>query len=792
MIGTLNDWTLGLENREQVDIIYFDYSKAFDKVKIGECFSTKKLCSSGVPQGGVLSPLLFAIFVNDLPSYIPQEIKIKQFADDVKIYSIIKNLQSSELLQRAINQIILWSSENQLTLNETKTIVTTVAIPMNYLYYDAKNLQSGEKINADLLPIKTSDGKKYKTCSKNADCDESSYCGHAINFAVNRKFAGVCEYDQDNYCSGIADCNQKEHCLIRDLDWLHVEPRIQFCYLKPAATIEKITDIQIQIRAKSTAFKICDGDADCQLGDDIGYCYKGDMGQGKKKWTIYQKDPNSTVNLEKPGFRVHKSGICMEAKPISFTLYPQFKKLSDADQLGSKGLRFMAVGWGRKNYIYRDEMITCGLNGNCAEDQFCDRIYHPQLGFDDNNKYCFKKPAVPADANSPVQFTAPGLLLGLVACDETFDCRKHGTDGNSFCRQLGRNQWKYARFDNGTVRMFSGLCMEGLVCTKPNQFGENFKWKAGGIAKNQKCTTNSECEGGGNTKDGENAKEVFENICIRNKPFNLLASCCYRQTKKCAGNNSKVIFPEKRCGNNAECYGSRDAKLRDKWCDLSSNQCCQNASPDAFCPDGQVPLYAEAECEDAESGTCGKHAVCKFGHCCAKASIANGKVVKPEFSYITSQPCTPGSLPSQFSAGYCDPKSKKIVIIGLKSPKGIPLKKSPETPKLCQKDTDCSSDNSVLCLRENSKDPEAYCYLDPLNEPDDGEKSIITIIIIIIGVILVIALGGIGGVLYYLRRKRKAAKKEEKTVVNKARSKPKSISKSKTSSKSKNSQDFGA
>ena len=60
--------------------------------------------TSGIPQGSVLVPLLFTIFINDLPLSITSHIQI--FADDTKIYTTV---QDSGILKNDLNKLVLWS-----------------------------------------------------------------------------------------------------------------------------------------------------------------------------------------------------------------------------------------------------------------------------------------------------------------------------------------------------------------------------------------------------------------------------------------------------------------------------------------------------------------------------------------------------------------------------------------------------------------------------------------------------------------------------------------------------------
>ena len=85
------------------------------RVAVNSCMSSFKNVLSGVPQGSVLGPLLFILYINDLPDMLNCSCKL--FADDTKLYA---SPEQHQLLQDDITSLFEWSSKWQLAFNASK------------------------------------------------------------------------------------------------------------------------------------------------------------------------------------------------------------------------------------------------------------------------------------------------------------------------------------------------------------------------------------------------------------------------------------------------------------------------------------------------------------------------------------------------------------------------------------------------------------------------------------------------------------------------------------------------
>ncbi|KAK9876686.1 hypothetical protein WA026_014065 [Henosepilachna vigintioctopunctata] len=95
-------------------------SERQQNVKCGYSFSENMSVESGVPQGSVLGPLLFVLYINDIENIV-KNCKIHLFADDTIIYITSSESNIIDKLQEDIDRLVIWLNSNKLKLNVQKT-----------------------------------------------------------------------------------------------------------------------------------------------------------------------------------------------------------------------------------------------------------------------------------------------------------------------------------------------------------------------------------------------------------------------------------------------------------------------------------------------------------------------------------------------------------------------------------------------------------------------------------------------------------------------------------------------
>jgi len=181
LLTVLDDWTSALDKGSQVDAIYLDFAKAFDtvphsrllhklksygisgklllwienflkdrkqRVLVNGSASTWSNVISGIPQGSILGPILFIIYINDIPELLQSTCKL--FADDTKLYKVISNCNDQSKLQSDLYSLCQWSKDWLLRFNVKKCKVLQVgSVKFNFDYqmFDKSDVYSSLSID---------------------------------------------------------------------------------------------------------------------------------------------------------------------------------------------------------------------------------------------------------------------------------------------------------------------------------------------------------------------------------------------------------------------------------------------------------------------------------------------------------------------------------------------------------------------------------------------------------------------------------------------------------------------
>ena len=160
MVEFCDSLALSLNDNIRSDVIYFDFQKAFDSVNhdlilkklkhqynidgsllrffvsylkdrfqrvvINNEQSSDLRVHSGVPQGSILGPTIFILFLNDITAGLSPGTNITMYADDTKIWRRIISTDDHYILQRDINHLLNWASVNKMIFHPSKSKVLAV------------------------------------------------------------------------------------------------------------------------------------------------------------------------------------------------------------------------------------------------------------------------------------------------------------------------------------------------------------------------------------------------------------------------------------------------------------------------------------------------------------------------------------------------------------------------------------------------------------------------------------------------------------------------------------------
>ena len=159
LLLTTHDMLKNRDMGKQLDVVILDFSKAFDTVPhrrlLGklehyginenllqwiEAFlgnrtqsvlvdgvrSKEEAVMSGVPQGTVLGPLMFLLYINDMPSHVHSETRCRLFADDTLLYRVVETIADQVQLQQDLRNLEHWAAEWGMVFNPSKCYVMTI------------------------------------------------------------------------------------------------------------------------------------------------------------------------------------------------------------------------------------------------------------------------------------------------------------------------------------------------------------------------------------------------------------------------------------------------------------------------------------------------------------------------------------------------------------------------------------------------------------------------------------------------------------------------------------------
>ena len=263
--------TGSVAQKDCVDVFYADFAKAFDtvshkklsvkleaygingklknwidqflldrtqRVVLGEAYSTFRQVSSGVPQGSVLGPLLFILFINDLPAELQSLCLL--YADDTKLLRKITSIADAIALQDDIRRLVKWCETWKMRLNANKCKLMHVGKKNPRAKYYLFDSESKEDIELEV-----------STCERDLGImiSNSGKSEKQVNAAVNKanRILGMCVKTFENF----------DQVIGKTVYTTFVRPHLEFA--APAWSPHLVRDIQAIEKVQRRALRSISG-----------------------------------------------------------------------------------------------------------------------------------------------------------------------------------------------------------------------------------------------------------------------------------------------------------------------------------------------------------------------------------------------------------------------------------------------------------------------------------------------------------------------------------------------------
>ena len=301
-----------LDEGKAVDVIYLDFAKAFDKVphsrlaaKLESCgiggrvlgwiknwlmnrrqkvgvkgkFSNWAEVLSGVPQGSVLGPLLFLVYINDIDEGILS--KISKFADDTKLCREIGNDLDAKILQEDLKRLSQWSEDWQMLFNTEKCSV---------MHIGKKNKNHKYELGGKELKITTEERDlgviMHYSLKPSRQCAEAAKKGNRILGLMKRT---IVSRDKD---------------IITRLYKTLVRPHLEYCVQAWNPFLKK--DIEILERVQRRATKMIKGCQKLSYEDRLKRCGLTTLEKRRERGDLIETYKLMTGKVEMPHERFFK------------------------------------------------------------------------------------------------------------------------------------------------------------------------------------------------------------------------------------------------------------------------------------------------------------------------------------------------------------------------------------------------------------------------------------------------------------------------------------------------------